>query len=211
MIPTLVMYLLRGHEHEDKFKVENNIFAPLKRLQIGFERRFERLRDGYHRILTGTMEHRRLFITCFLGFCFLSLGIVFFLGEDFFPEVDAGTFRMHVRGRAGLRIEETARLCDEVENAIREKVPPKELVAILDNIGLPYSSINNTYSTAGSIGASDAEVLVYLDQEKHRPTAQNFKKLHEELPASIPRGVVFFHPTDIVILILHIAMPSPTH
>ena len=209
LIPTLVMYLLRGHEHEDKFKVKNNIFAPLKRLQIGFERRFELMRDGYHRVLTGAMEHRRIFITCFLGFCFLSLGLVFFLGEDFFPEVDAGTFRMHVRGRAGLRIEETARLCDEVENAIREKIPAKELVAILDNIGLPYSSINNTYSTAGSIGASDAEVLVSLDQEKHRPTAEYVKELREELPARFPGVEFFFQPADIVSQILNFGLPSP--
>jgi len=209
LIPTLVMYLLRGHEHEDKFKVEKNIFAPLKRLQIGFERRFELMRDGYHRVLTGAMEHRRIFIACFLAFCFLSLGLVFFLGEDFFPEVDAGTFRMHVRGRAGLRIEETARLCDEVENAIREKIPEKELVAILDNIGLPYSSINNTYSTAGSIGASDAEVLVSLDQEKHRPTAEYVKELREELPARFPGVEFFFQPADIVSQILNFGLPSP--
>src|SRR5258708_38847267 len=104
MIPTLVMYLLRGHEHEDKFKVENNIFAPLKRLQIGFERRFELMRDGYHRVLTGAMEHRRIFITCFLGFCFLSLGLVFFLGEDFFPDVEAGTLRGHACGRRTHRL-----------------------------------------------------------------------------------------------------------
>jgi multidrug efflux pump subunit AcrB len=107
LVPTLVMYLLKNHEHEDKFRVGSGFFAPFKRLQIWFERRFEQLRDAYHRTLRSAMDHRGLFVTCFLAFCILSMGLVFFLGQDFFPSVDAGIFRMHVRGRAGLRIEET--------------------------------------------------------------------------------------------------------
>src|SRR5262249_30491316 len=170
LVSTLVMYLLRGHEHEDKFKPGRGIFAPLKNFQMGFERRFERLRETYHRTLRSAMEHRRLFVSAFLGFCALSFFLVFFLGQDFFPEVDAGIFRMHVRGRAGLRIEEPARLCDEVENYVRSRIPKEELVTVLDNIGLPYSSINNSYSTAGSIGTSDAEILFSLNQEHHHPT-----------------------------------------
>ncbi|HET7872559.1 MAG TPA: efflux RND transporter permease subunit, partial [Terriglobales bacterium] len=160
LVPTLVMYLLRGHEHENKFRVKPGITAPFKRLQIAFERCFERLRDAYHSTLATVLVRRRIFISSFLAFCIASMGLVFILGEDFFPEVDAGIFRLHVRGRAGLRIEETARLCDEIENFIRQKIPQKELVTVLDNIGLPYSSINNTYSTAGSIGPSDSEILV---------------------------------------------------
>src|SRR5450432_1941194 len=209
LVPTMVMYLLKGHEHESKFKVGRGFSAPFKRFQIAFERMFERLRDRYCRLLSSAVEHRRLFISCFLTFCVLSLGIVFFLGQDFFPDVDAGTFRMHVRGRAGLRIEETARLCDEIENVIRAKVPQHELVTILDNIGLPYSSINNTYSTAGSIGTSDAEILVSLNQEKHRPTAEYVKELCEELPAMFPSVEFFFQPADIVSQILNFGLPSP--
>ena len=127
LVPTLVMYLLKNHEHEDKFTVGTGFFAPFKRVQIAFERMFERMRDSYYRALNSAMEHRRLFISCFLAFCILSLGIVFFLGQDFFPSVDAGTFRMHVRARAGLRIEETARLCDEIENVIRGKIPQQRI------------------------------------------------------------------------------------
>ena len=123
--------------------------------------------------------------------------------------MDAGTFRMHVRGRAGLRIEETARMCDEIENVIRGKIPQQELVTILDNIGLPYSSINNTYSTAGSIGTSDAEILVSLNQDKHRPTAEYVKELREELPALFPSVEFFFQPADIVSQILNFGLPSP--
>ena len=209
LVPTLVMYLLRGHEHENKFKVGRGITAPFKRLQIGFEGRFEQLRDAYHRTLRAAMEHRRMFVSCFLGFCILSMGLVFFLGEDFFPAVDAGIFRMHVRGRAGLRIEETARLCDEVETYVRSRIPKEELVTVLDNIGLPYSSINNTYSTAGSIGTSDAEILFSLNQEKHHPTAEYVKQLREELPRQFPGVEFFFQPADIVSQILNFGLPSP--
>ncbi len=209
LVPTLVMYLLRGHEHEDKFRIGRGITAPFKRFQIGFERRFENLRETYHRTLHSAMEHRKLFVSAFLAFCVLSLGIVFFLGQDFFPEVDAGIFRMHVRGRAGLRIEETARLCDEVENYVRSRIPNHELVTVLDNIGLPYSSINNSYSTAGSVGTSDAEILFSLNQEHHRPTAGYVKQLREELPKQFPGVEFFFQPADIVSQILNFGLPSP--
>ena len=209
LVPTLVMYFLKNHEHEDKFRVGTGFFAPFKRFQIGFERRFEQLRDAYHRTLRSAMDHRGLFITSFLLFCILSMGLVFFLGEDFFPSVDAGIFRMHVRGRAGLRIEETARLCDEVENYVRSRIPRDELVTVLDNIGLPYSSINNSYSTAGSIGTSDAEILFSLNQEHHHPTAGYVKQLREELPRQFPGVEFFFQPADIVSQILNFGLPSP--
>jgi CzcA family heavy metal efflux pump len=209
LVPTMVMYLLKGHEHESKFKVGRGFSAPFKRFQIGFERRFEQLRDAYHNTLRSAMDHRGLFIPCFLGFCLLSLGLVFFLGQDFFPTVDAGIFRMHVRGRAGLRIEETARLCDEVENFVRSKIPKEELVTVLDNIGLAYSSINNSYSTSGTIGTSDAEILFSLNQEKHHPTEDYVKQLREELPRQFPGVEFFFQPADIVTQILNFGLPSP--
>lgn len=209
LVPTLVMYLLRGHEHEDKFRIGSGITAPFKRFQIGFEHRFERLREAYHGTLKSAMKHRRIFVSAFLIFCVLSIGLVFFLGQDFFPEVDAGIFRMHVRGRAGLRIEETARLCDEVENYVRSRIPKDELVTVLDNIGLPYSSINNSYSTAGSIGTSDAEILFSLNQEHHHPTAEYVKQLRDELPRQFPGVEFFFQPADIVSQILNFGLPSP--
>ena len=209
LVPTLVMYLLRGHEHENKFKVGRGITAPFKRLQIGFENRFERLRDAYHRTLQSAMEHRRLFVSCFLAFCILSMGLVFLLGQDFFPEVDAGLFRLHMRGRAGLRIEETARLCDEVEAYVRSRIPKNELVTVLDNIGLPYSSINTTYSTAGSIGTSDAEILFSLNQQKHHPPPNTSSNCGKSCPADFPGVEFFFQPADIVSQILNFGLPSP--
>jgi CzcA family heavy metal efflux pump len=215
LVPTLVMYLLRGHEHESHGATANSqkksggILAPLYRMQQSFESWFARVREGYHSTLQACLEHRRIFITCFLSFCVASLGLLFFLGQDFFPAVDAGLFRLHVRARPGLRIEETARLCDEVEKVLREKIPQKELVTILDNIGMPYSSINNTYSTSGTIGTSDAEILVSLNQEKHRPTAEYVKQLRAELPERFPGVEFFFQPADIVSQILNFGLPSP--
>jgi CzcA family heavy metal efflux pump len=209
LVPTLVMYLLKGHEHEDKFKVGTGWTAPFKRLQIWFETHFEQLRNAYHRTLRSAMDHKKLFVSTFLTFCVLSLGLIFFLGQDFFPDVDAGIFRMHVRGRAGLRIEETARLCDEIENYVRTRIPKEELVTVLDNLGLPYSSINNSYSTAGSVGTSDAEILFSLNQEHHHPTAQYVKQLREELPKQFPGVEFFFQPADIVSQILNFGLPSP--
>ncbi|HWG51376.1 MAG TPA: efflux RND transporter permease subunit [Candidatus Acidoferrales bacterium] len=208
LVPTLLMYLLRGHEHEEHHE-PGGIFAPFQRLQRWFEAKFEQWRDAYHSTLAACLEHRRIFIASFLAFCGLSLGLVFFLGQDFFPSVDAGIFRLHVRGRAGLRIEETARLCDEVENVLRNEIPRNELVTILDNIGMPYSSINNTYSTAGAIGTSDAEILVSLNQQKHRPTDEYVKKLREKLPRLFPGVEFFFQPADIVSQILNFGLPSP--
>ena len=110
LIPTLVMYIMRGHEH--RAAGPKTIFG---RYQRGFEHGFDKFRNGYYQLLETTLEHRKLFAACFLAFCVLSLGLVFFLGEDFFPSVDAGLMRLHVRARAGLRVEETARLCDEIE------------------------------------------------------------------------------------------------
>jgi multidrug efflux pump subunit AcrB len=167
------------------------------------------LRNSYSDTLKLCLEHRRPVIGGFLAFCILSLGLVFFLGEDFFPDVDAGVFRMHVRGRPGLRIEETARLCDLIEQQLRRDIPPDELVTILDNLGMPYSSINNSYSTSGTIGTSDAEILVSLNQEHHRPTAEYVKELREQLPAQFPGAEFFFQPADIVSQILNFGLPSP--
>ncbi|HTF43063.1 MAG TPA: efflux RND transporter permease subunit, partial [Terriglobales bacterium] len=204
IIPTLVMYLLRGHEH-DSHKPPTTF---LGRFQKGFEVQFEKLREAYRNLLEGAMEHRRIFVTIFLGFCLLSGGLVFFLGRDFFPKVDAGQMRLHVRARPGLRIEETARLVDQIEQEIRREVPTKELSIVLDNIGLPYSGINLSYSNGGTIGTSDAEILVSLN-EKHHPTEDYVHKLRETLPREFPGVEFFFQPADIVSQILNFGLPSP--
>ncbi len=204
LIPTLVMYIMRGHEH--RAEAPKTFFG---RYQRGFEERFEKFRCGYYQLLETTLEHRKLFAACFLAFCIFSLGLVFFLGEDFFPSVDAGLMRLHVRARPGLRVEETARLCDEIEQYLHQRIPKNELVTILDNIGLPYSGINLSYSNSGVVGTSDAEILVGLNSEHHRATEQYIRTLREELPRRFPGVEFFFQPADIVTQILNFGLPAP--
>ncbi|HEY4959359.1 MAG TPA: efflux RND transporter permease subunit [Terriglobales bacterium] len=204
LIPTLVMYIMRGHEH--RAAGPKTIFG---RYQRGFEAGFEKFRRGYYQLLETTLGHGKVFAACFLAFCVLSMGLVFFLGEDFFPSVDAGTMRLHVRARAGLRVEETARLCDEIEKYLHQQIPKDELVTILDNIGLPYSGLNLSYSNSGVIGTSDAELLVGLNPEYHHPTAGYIRTLREELPKRFPGVEFFFQPADIVTQILNFGLPAP--
>src|SRR5579872_1464590 len=204
LIPTLVMYIMRGHEHR-----EAAAKTFLGRFQRGFERKFEDFRRGYEALLETTLEHRGLFIACFMIFCILSLGLYFFLGEDFFPQVDAGLLKLHVRARPGLRVEETARLCDEIEASLRQDIPPDQLQTILDNIGLPNSGINQSYSSNGTIGSSDAEILISLNEEKHTPTADLMRHFREVLPRRFPGVEFFFQPADMVTQILNFGLPAP--
>src|SRR5580698_7182653 len=204
LIPTLVMFIMRGHEHREE--AGKSFFG---RFQRGFERKFEDFRRGYEALLETTLEHRGVFVLFFLAFCLLSLGLFFFLGQDFFPQVDAGQLRLHVRARAGLRVEETARLCDEIESTLRQEIPQGQLQTILDNIGLPNSGINQSYSSSGTIGTSDAEILIALDPEHHPPTAGYIRHLREALPQRFPGVEFFFQPADIVSQILNFGLPAP--
>lgn len=204
LIPTLVMYIMRGHEHRAETPK-----SSLGRFQRGFERKFEDFRLSYEAILETTIEHRGLFVTGFLIFCVLSLGLFAFLGQDFFPQVDAGLLKLHVRARPGLRVEETARLCDEIENTLREQIPHGQLQTVLDNIGLPNSGINQSYSSNGTIGTSDAEILIALDPENHPATADLTRHLRELLPKRFPGVEFFFQPADIVTQILNFGLPAP--
>src|SRR5579871_3077677 len=204
LVPTMVLYIMRGHEHRDE--MGKSFFG---RFQRGFERKFENFRRSYEALLETTLAHRGLFVTCFLLFCVLSLGLFSFLGQDFFPQVDAGLLRLHVRGRPGLRVEETARLCDQIERSLREEIPQGQLQTVLDNIGLPNSGINQSYSSSGTIGTSDAEILIGLNPEKHVPTADLTRHLREFLPRHFPGVEFFFQPADIVTQILNFGIPAP--
>ena len=156
IVPTMAMYLLSS---ADEYKPEEHVGEKqgfFRRYQQKFEHGFERFREGYRHGLSSSLDWPKLFGGCFLLFCVLSVGLVFFLGRDFFPKVDAGQIRLHFRARTGLRIEETARLADQVDAVIRETIPPKELQTVLDNIGVPYSGINLSYSNSGTFGTSDA-------------------------------------------------------
>ncbi len=203
LIPTLVMYIMRGHEHK---AAGPRTF--MGRFQRGFEKGFDKFRSGYYQLLETTIQHRGPFASFFLAFCLLSLGWVFFLGQDFFPSVDAGLIRLHLRARAGLRVEETARLCDQVEQFLHQDLPKGEIVNVLDNIGLPNSGINLSYSNSGVIGTSDAEILVGLSAD-HRPTEELVQHLRQELPRRFPGVEFFFQPADIVTQILNFGLPAP--
>ena len=209
IVPTLAMYLLSS---EDEYHAEEHVGEKMgffRRYQQGFERRFEGFREGYRRALTTALRHARLFTACFLGFCLLSGALIFVIGRDYFPSVDAGQIRLHMRARSGLRIEETARLADQVETTIKEIIPKRDLLTILDNIGLPYSSINMTYSNSGTIGTSDAEILLQLKKDRGSSTESYIRELREMLPQRFPSTQFFFQPPDIVSQILNFGMPAP--
>ncbi|HEX8872507.1 MAG TPA: efflux RND transporter permease subunit, partial [Candidatus Acidoferrum sp.] len=209
IVPTLAMYLLSADDeyHADLHAGEK--MSLLRRYQQAFERSFERFREAYRRSLASVLDHSRLFAGAFLLFCVLSAGLTFVLGRDFFPQVDAGQIRLHMRARTGLRIEETSRLVDQVNAVVRQTIPEKDLVTVLDNIGLPYSGINLTYSNAGTIGTSDAEILMQLRQERGRSTAAYIQELRERLPREFPGVQFFFQPADIVTQILNFGTPAP--
>ena len=209
IVPTLAMYLLSA---EDEYHADEHIGEKqgiLRRYQQGFERRFEAFREAYHRALDSALSRPVVFSAGFLTFCVLSGGLVFLLGRDFFPSVDAGQIRLHMRARTGLRIEETARLADQVNQVVRETIPKKELVTVLDNIGLPYSGINLTYSNAGTVGTSDAEILMQLKGERGKATAAYIAELRKKLPEAFPGVQFFFQPADIVTQILNFGTPAP--
>ena len=165
IVPTMAMYLLSA---ADEVVPEESKQGFLRRWQQKFEHAFERTRERYRNALRSALDTPILFTGCFLAFCVLSTLLIFILGRDFFPKVDAGQIRLHFRARTGLRIEETARLADQVDGVIRQTIPSAELETVLDNIGLPYSGINLTYSNAGTFGTADAEILVQLKGEHQK-------------------------------------------
>jgi len=202
LVPTLVM-LLMDHTppHAD---------APvslLQRVYRAFDSRFERLRSGYSSILAAVLERRRAFAGGFLAFCVLSCGLVFLLGRDFFPSVDAGQIRLHMRMPSGTRIEETARAADQIEAVIRTVIPASQLGTVLDNLGVPVSSINNTYSNAGAFGTLDGEIQISLN-EGHAPSQRYIEEMRRQLPARFPGVEFFFQPADMVTQILNFGLPA---
>src|ERR1700758_1648858 len=208
VVPTMAKYLLRGHEAEAGHASgdKRNLFV---RLQFRFEEGFERFRERYHRLLERCLHHQRLFLIGFFAACVVSLAfLVPWLGQDFFPAVDSGQFQLHLRARSGTRIEETARLCDLVEQSIREQIPADEVSSIIDNIGLPYSGITLSYSTSAPVGPADADILVSLS-DHHHSTDKYVHDLRIRLADEFPSVMFSFLPADIVSQILNFGLPSP--
>ncbi|HTW49124.1 MAG TPA: efflux RND transporter permease subunit [Acidobacteriaceae bacterium] len=208
VVPTMAKYLLREHdelEAAERHRSRN----PFTQFQLAFERRFEKIRGGYRRILELCVHHAGVFLVIFFVFTMGSAALLLpWLGADFFPSVDSGQFKLHIRARTGTRIEDTAELCDRIDQAIRQLIPAKDLNTIIDNIGLPYSGLNLSYTNSAPVGPGDADIQVSLN-EHHRPTEEYVHILREELPRRFP-GVQFYTlPVDMVTQILNFGLPSP--
>jgi multidrug efflux pump subunit AcrB len=208
LVPTMARYLLVEQNEEERRERTERSRNPLVRMQARFEIGFEHFRDRYHRLLEAAVRHSKLFVVCFLSFCVLSFALIPLVGEDFFPSVDSGEFILHLRAPTGTRIEDTAALCDRVETEIRKEIPSAEFNAVLDNIGLPYSNLNLSYSTSAPIGPGDADIQVVL-AHSHHPTEGYVRALRKNLGRDFP-GVTFYElPVDIVTQILNFGLPAP--
>jgi len=217
LVPAMAMFLLKPHQSgHAQFALEGHGAAsaarrrpnPLSRFQHGFEARFAKLRESYRGVLALALTRRRPFVLGFLGLVLASFLLTPFLGENFFPSVDAGAMTLHVRAPVGTRIEDTAALFDHVENAIRQTIPPSELKGVVDNIGLPVSGINRAYTNTGGIGPMDGDIYISL-AEHHQPTAGYVKTLRGRLPKLFPGSTFSFLPADIISQILNFGAPAP--
>lgn len=206
IVPTMAKYLLKPHDPDtEKAGKSRN---PFTRFQLIFEYYFEKLRNGYHGILNFCLGNRALFLFSIVAFWVVSIAFLYpWLGQDFFPSVDGGQFKLHVRAHTGTRIEDTAALCDQIENVIRQEIPSSQLETIIDNIGLPYSGINLSYSNSATVGTADADIQVSL-KENHRPTGEYMHTLRDKLTRAFPGTEFYYLPTDMVSQILNFGLPA---
>jgi multidrug efflux pump subunit AcrB len=204
LVPTLAKYWL--HKHVEHEAAPDGVFA---RFQHGFEHRFAAIRDSYRDMLAAGLHHGLTFIVAFMVIGSTTFVLLPWLGRDFFPSVDAGQVRLHLRARSGTRLEQTAILVDEVEAQIRKIIPSDELDTLVDNIGVPYSGINLSYSTSAPIGPGDADVQIALRLDHHRPTVEYVRALRAQLRDQFPSTSFSFLPSDIVSQILNFGLPAP--
>jgi multidrug efflux pump subunit AcrB len=202
LVPTMA-YMLLGHATTKQGRIDRVIYA----IHVQFNNRFEKFRTAYVLLLSHLLTHRKQFIFGFLFFCIASCGIFALLGRDLFPLVDTGQIKLHMRAPSGTRVERTAIIADEVQTVIRQVIPEKDLETILDNVGLPNSGINLSYSSSGTIGAFDADIMITL-KHGHRPSEEYMEALLPELRKNFPDVEFFFQPADIVTQILNFGLPS---
>jgi multidrug efflux pump subunit AcrB len=202
LVPTMA-YMLLGHATTKQGRIDRVIYA----IHVRFNNRFEKFRTAYVLLLSHLLTHRKQFIFGFLFFCIASCGIFALLGRDLFPLVDTGQIKLHMRAPSGTRVERTAIIADEVQTVIRQVIPEKDLETILDNVGLPNSGINLSYSSSGTIGAFDADIMITL-KHGHRPSEEYMEALLPELRKNFPDVEFFFQPADIVTQILNFGLPS---
>jgi multidrug efflux pump subunit AcrB len=206
MVPVLFKYLMQGaHDNSHSATQHDNFF---RRIHLSFDRGFEQFRESYRNSLAYALSEARITVIAFIGLMVVSLLLFPMLGRDFFPQVDAGEMRLHVRAPPGTRIETTQEYFALVEAAIRQLVGQQQISVILDNIGLPYSGINIALSDSATVGPMDGEILISLNK-KHSPTADLTALLRRELPQKFPGMQFFFQPADIVDQVLNFGQPAP--
>ena len=208
VVPTMAKYLLKEHDDAETTRKRSSR-NPFTRFQVAFESGFDKFRHGYLSVLTLCVDHAGVFLILFLAFAVGSVTMMTpWLGQDFFPSVDSGQFKIHVRARSGTRIEEMALLCDHVDSTIRQHIPASEVVTILDNIGLPYSGLSLSYSTSAPIGPADADIEVQLSKD-HHPTQNYVEPLRKILAREYPGVTFYLLPVDIVTQILNFGLSAP--
>ncbi len=207
LVPTMAKFLLPEHSPHTEAgpKPTRN---PFVRFHRRFESGFNAVRQHYYNLLRLAVGYPARFLIGFLAVVFVSFALTPWLGQNFFPSVDAGQIKLHVRAQTGTRIEETARLCDQIEQRIRQFIPPQDLKEVVDNIGLPISGINMAYSNSGTIGPEDADIYISL-KSGHRPTADYVSAMRQQLPGLFPGTTFAFLPADIVTQILNFGLPAP--
>lgn len=208
IVPTMVDYLLPG---ELKYGQEYTggkvgLFA---RLHTGFEHRFEQFRNGYTSLLNWNLTHRKTVYGLFVLVVISGFVVLPWVGRDFFPSVDTGQFRLHVRAPAGTRVEQTEHYFSEVEKAIRDVIPSQEVELILDNIGLPNRTYAMAFGDSATTGMADGEILVALSHHRSHSSQHYMAALRQDLPGRFPHLTFFFQPADIVSQILNFGLPAP--
>jgi CzcA family heavy metal efflux pump len=211
LVPTLAMYWIRKHGEESyqaNRKKSFGLFTWFSRFHRWFNNRFEKFREGYRDLLSFGLRNAGKLVTLVLGFTVISMGLFPFLGQNFFPSVDSGQFDMHVRVKSGTRIEETARSIDQIEQMIRQIIPANQLHGIIDNLGIPYSGINTSYNTTGTMSPADGDILVSLN-ENHDPTDKFVQIIRTRMHHDFPDVGVWFPPADIVGQVLNFGLSAP--
>ena len=211
LVPTLAMYWIKRHNKasdQGKGRKTFPLFSWFSGFHRWFENQFEKFREGYRDLLGFGLRNAGKLIAIVLGFTVGTMILFPFLGQDFFPSVDAGAFDMHVRMKAGTRIEETARSVDQIEQMIRQVIPANQLEGIIDNLGIPYSGINTSYNNTGTMSAADGDILVSLNQN-HDPTNKFIQAIRTRMQHDFVGVSVWFPPADMVAQILNFGLPAP--
>jgi multidrug efflux pump subunit AcrB len=211
LVPTLAMYWIKRHQkasNQGQSRKTFHLFVWFSRFHHWFENRFDRFREGYRDLLSFGLRNAGKLVAIVLGFTVLIMVLFPFLGQDFFPSVDAGAFDMHVRMKAGTRIEETARSVDQIEQMIRQVIPANQLQGIVDNLGIPYSGINTSYNKTGTMSAADGDILVSLNQN-HDLTNKFIEGIRRRMPHDFVGIGFWFPPADMVAQILNFGLPAP--